>query len=236
MQSIKAFIVNDGFAQIKPLIVNREWMDNTHDGHAYKYFPVSITNQMGWSISYPEDISFIWDGISDTSADHIKILKGKKYAYTTRANATVSFHTGINFETDENITLLAMPAPNFFIDGATAFTTLMSTSFFKGELPVVWRVTRPNQEITIKANTPIVSILPINLNDLQNSEINIMPKGEFVEPNIDMHEYSNKIYELNMQGKYANFYRNATDHIGNSLGSHQVKSFKLFVNDKRLNM
>jgi hypothetical protein len=233
MYKVKAFITNEGFGQLGSLSVKRDWMDETYDAHAYKCFPVSLTNQMGWSISFPEDISFIWDGISDTSSDHVKILQGEKYAYTTRSNASISFHTGISFETEKNVTLLQMPVPNNFIDGVVPFTTLMSTSFFKGELPVVWRITRPNVEITIKAGTPIISILPVDLENLQNSEIDIRPYSEFVKPDINMQEYAEKIYNTNKEGKYSNFYRNAEDHMGNSLGSHQVKAIRMSVVDNR---
>lgn len=236
MHKVKAFIPNDDFGSINNLSVKRDWMDETYDAHAYKCFPVSLTNQLGWAISFPEDISFIWDGISDTSSEHVKIIKGSKYAYTTRSNATVSFHTGIFFETDVDTTLLTMPAPNFFVDGATPFTTLMSTSFFKGELPVVWRITRPNVEITIKAGTPIASVLPINLSELQNSEVNIRPYSEFVKPDINMKDYSDKIYEANINGKYANFYRNAEDHLENKLGSHQIKAIRLPIIDSRTDL
>lgn len=233
MHSVKAYISNSGLGQLDQLGVKRDWMDETYEAHAYKCFPVSLTNQMGWSISFPEDISFIWDGISDTSGGHVKILKGQKYAYTTRANATISFHTGIVFESDENTTLISMPAPNFFIDGATAFTTMISTSFFKGEFPIVWKITRPNVEITIKAGTPIAAMVPIDLNQLNNSTLEIRPYSEFVESKVDASEYSKKIYEMNVQGKYSNFYRNAEDHQGNKLGSHQIKSIRMPVLDNR---
>lgn len=235
MHLVKAFIPNSGISSINQLTAKRDWMDETYDAHAYKCFPVNLTNQLGWSISFSEDISFIWDGISDSTPDHVKIIKGEKYAYTTRANATISFHSGIIFETEKDLTLLSMPAPNFFIDGATAFTTMISTSFFKGELPIVWRITRPNVEITIKAGTPIASIIPIDLSTLQNSTLDIRPYSEFVESPVDSKEYSKKIYEMNLQGKYGNFYRNAEDHLGNKLGSHQIKAIRMPVIDNRNN-
>ena len=73
-------------ANIQPLSVKREWMDETDEAHAYKCFPVSLTNQLGWGISFPEDISFIWDGISDSQPIHVKVLSGEKYVHTNRSN------------------------------------------------------------------------------------------------------------------------------------------------------
>jgi hypothetical protein len=202
-------------------------MDDTWESHAYKCFPINLSNQLGWGISFPKDISFIWDGISDTSASHVTILDGHEYVSTQRANATVSFNTGLRFKTDENTSLLSMPIPNQFIDGAFPFTTLLSTSFYTGEFPVAWKITRPNEKITIKANTPVISVLPINLDSLQNSEIVERSISELTHSDFLPSGYSDAIKNLNSQGEWSNFYRNATNHLGESVGAHQVKTIKL---------
>jgi hypothetical protein len=228
MKKIKAY-KTPGLGNVSPLSIKREWMDNTWNAHAYHCFPVGLANQLGWGISFPEDITFIWDGISDTSQDHVKILKGKKYAYSSRANATVSFHTGIMFETDEDTTLLQMPVPNQPIDGITPFSTLISTSFYKEELPCAWMITKPNVEITIKANTPIIAILPLNLSNLQGSTIEIYSGKNKPKSKMNMIDYSQKMYELNNKGEWSDFYRNSVDHKKNKIGSHQVKTIKLNI-------
>jgi Family of unknown function (DUF6065) len=230
MYDIKAFEIRDGYGIVEPLSIKRKWMDDTWEAHAYKCFPVGLTNQLGWSISFPEDISFIWDGISDASPDHVKILSGEKYAYSGRANGTISFNTGLMFNTEESLTMLSMPVPNLFIDGAVPFTTLISTSFFRGELPVAWMITKPNEVITIKAGTPIITILPINLEELQGSEINFEPMQNLPESQFDSDKYSEIIYDLNRSGTWSNFYRDAVDHLKNSIGKHQVKALRLSVN------
>jgi hypothetical protein len=229
MVKLKAYKTKDLSATILPLSVKRDWMDETWEAHAYKCFPVSLTNQMGWAMSFPEDITFIWDGISDSTPDHVKILAGEKYAYAERSNATVSFNTGITFKTDENHSLLTMPVPNNFVDGYEPFTTIMSSSFYNGDLSCAIRVTRPNVEITIKANTPIFSILPINLEALQDSEIEFLDSSQMPERTFDASEYNKAGAESNGVGKWTNFYRNATDHLGRSLGKHQVKAIRLKV-------
>lgn len=230
MHEINLYKIRSGYADVNPLTIKREWMDETYDAHAYKCFPVSMANNLGWGISFPEDISFIWDGISDSTPDHVKIIKGEKYIYTERANATISFNTGLMFETEKDVSLVSMPVPNQFIDGAQAFTTIISSSFYRGELPCAWRITKANSEITIKANTPILAILPINLLNLQNSAITEKPINQLPPSKFNDKEYSENVYATNLLGKWSNFYRNATDHIGNKIGEHQVKTIKLRVN------
>lgn len=229
MYKLDVFKTKEKSADIFPLKVKREWMDNTSGSHAYRCFPVSLANQLGWGLSFPEDLVFRWDGISDTSSDHIKIISGHDYILTGRANATVGFDTGLMFRSDENVSLLQMPVPNLFIDGVSPFTTIISTSFFSGDLPVVWRVTRPNTDIIIRAGTPIISLLPIDLSLIQNSEICIHDKADIPEQPYSLHDYGVTTQKISKSGKWSNFYRNAIDHKGNKIGNHQVKSIKLVI-------
>jgi hypothetical protein len=224
--------ISENSADISQMPAKRWWMDDTYDKHAYQCFPLALTNRLGWSVSFPEDISFIWDGVSDSSPDHIKVLSGDKYVSLQRANATVSFNIGIKFTTENNVTLLTMPPSNYFIDGATCFTTLISTSFFDGPLPIVYRITQPNKVITIKANTPICTILPISLSDLQNSEIEFREskKNKDIVLEINDSKSADEIRNsILSSGKWTNFYKNGLNWVGEKVGSHEVKSISLKV-------
>jgi hypothetical protein len=229
MSLIKAYRVSDVCADLSPLSVKREWMENTQNAHAYHCFPVSLTNQMGWGISFPEDITFMWDGVSDSNPNHVKIISGHKYVSPNRANATISFNTGIMFRTDENVTLFQMPVPNYPRDGVSPFSILMTTSFYSKELPIAWQITRPNVEITIKANTPVIAIIPLNLSEINNSEIIFDNIVNAKMPDADNSDYSQIAIEINNQGKWTDWYRNATNHLGQKMGIHQVKKFDLDV-------
>ena len=215
-------------ATIEPLPANREWMDETAEKHAYMCFPLSVTNRLGWGISFPEDISFIWDGVTDTTADHIQILKGHRYASTVRGNATVSLSTGLIFETDELTTTLAMPVPNLFIRGAQSYTTLISTSFYMPELPLAWRVTEPNIEITIPAGQPVAAIMPISLTNLQENYTLEIIDGHPDHPYWDeIRKYGDAAELKNSVGDWSKMYRDAVDYNGEKAGAHEVKALKL---------
>jgi hypothetical protein len=230
MQQINVYKA-DLSVNLKQTRLKRDWMDETDNAHAYHCFPVSLANSIGYEISFPKEISFIWDGISDSTSEHVTILSGNEYVSSGRANATISFNTGLFFKTDENITLLGMPVPNLFIDGVQSFTSLISSSFYINSFPCAWRITRANEVITIPANQPIVTILPIPLKQISNIEMNIY-KGkqdlEFMEYN---KEYGNAAQKINSSGDWTDWYRNATDHTGNTIGTHELKSIKLKIND-----
>ena len=131
MIKIEAYKNNNFHAEIKQLSIKRNWMDDTWNSHAYHCFPINLCNQMAWGISFPEDISFIWDGISDSSTEHIKIISGHRYVSLARGNATVSFNTGVRLTTDKNTSILQIPVPNDFNLDYLSFSSIISTSFFE---------------------------------------------------------------------------------------------------------
>jgi hypothetical protein len=209
-------------------------MDETDKSHAYKCFPISLTNQLGWGISFPEDIVFIWDGINDSTPDHVKIISGERYASPRRGNRTVSFLTDIIFvgENNENFTLLTMPVPNQFIRGAQCMTTLISTSVLSNEFPISWMITEPNVEITIPANTPVAAILPISPSDIHDHELEIRGDRlkyltqEWVD---NMSERGEVQQAINSRGEWTHFYRDAVDHKGCPAGYHDAKKILMKV-------
>jgi len=215
-------------ATIEQLPAARDWMDETAEKHAYMCFPMTLTNRLGWGVSFPEDISFIWDGVQDTDPSHVTILQGEKYAYTGRAHGTVSFYTGLIVKTDENTSMLSMPVPNLFIRGIQGFTTLMSTSFYMSELPLAVKITEPNKEITIPANTPVASLLPISLGSLQSDySMDVIENGLPQEYFDEIRKYGDAAEIKNGVGDWSKMYRDAVDYRGETVGKHETKSIRL---------
>lgn len=225
---------NGKHAKIDQLSLQRDWMDITFDRHAYQCFPVSLSNRVGWGISFPKDISFIWNGINDSTDEHVKILSGTEYAYSGRGNRTVSFNTDLTFEleVEDTWSLMTMPVPNQFIRGAQCMTTIISPTALQGELPIAWMITEPNIEITIPANTPIASVIPISLTELQKYPVSVklgQPEYQDRKWSARMKGRAQKSQELNMAGTWTHFYRDAIDHNGDSMGDHEAKKIIMKV-------
>jgi len=213
--------------------VQRDWMDATGDRHAYKCFPVSMANSVGFSISFLDDIEFIWDGISDTTPDHIKILKsGLNVCDTGRGNATISFNSELIFKTPINMSMLSIVPPNYFIDGAMPFTSIISTSFYPHGYPIAWKATRPNEKILIPAGTPVATLIPLSLVNLSEIELDVYDKPFDPNENKDNEEKLKVLKKMSKEGNpFSNFYRDAIDYKGNKVGEHELKSLKLKIND-----
>lgn len=225
---VKKLFPEGGTANIEQLPARREWMDETPEKHAYMCFPLNLTNRLGWGISFPEDIKFVWDGITDGSPDHVKVLKGERFVHPDRGNATISFTTGLKFTTDKTTSMLTMPVPNLFVRGAQCYTTLISTSFYFHMLPIAWRITEPNVEITIPAGTPVASVLPISLTDLQENyelEIDETPADHIYWD--EVRKYGDVTILKNMGDDWSKMYREALNYEGEVVGQHETKSIKL---------
>jgi hypothetical protein len=233
MKEITVYKLSDNSANIDQLRMKRDWMDLTFDKHAYQCFPISLANRIGWEISFPEDISFIWDGVNDPTPEHVNIIKGSKYVHPDRGNRTISFNTKLYFESKSNLSLLTMPVPNQFIDGAQCMTTIVSTSVLQNEFPIAWMITRPNVEITIPANTPIASIVPISIKDIEKHQITIKPgmpeKWKTDSWRNLMRDRSEVSQARNGVADWTHFYRDAVDHLGNKFGEHESKKVILKV-------
>lgn len=234
MPIINAYI-GENAANIKQTRIKRDWMDDSTNYHAYHCFPLSLANGIGYELSLPEDISFIWDGVIGTDRNHVKILKGEKWCHPHRGNGSLSIRTGIIIKTDENTTMLHMPVPNLFNENYIPFTSLVSTSFYGVEFPASLRVIKPNVEITIPAGHPFVTLVPISLQTLMTYEMELH-KMELPESFYAYHDERNKVAEkINREGKWTDWYRDAIDHTGKSIGKHEAKAIKMKITDKRDN-
>jgi len=121
---------------ISPMSIKRDWMDVTPEKHAYRCFPVTQANMIGWNLSCTDDIVFIWNGINDTSSDNVTILQGSDITYTGRGQSTVSFHTGLTFRTEKDVSMFTINPVNYFNEDFETMSSLISTSWLDTAFPL----------------------------------------------------------------------------------------------------
>jgi hypothetical protein len=236
MLKISVEKTQDSKFTISPMSIKRDWMDATSEGHAYRCFPVTQSNVIGWSISCDQDIEFIWDGINDQTQDHIEIISAPEGAYGGRGQSSISLHTGLIFRTDENFSIFTINPVNYFNSDFETMSSLMTTSFYDNPLPLAIKAKKSGENVIIKANTPLATIIPISLSALNNSSIEIFDykdeQRKRVEANI---AYGNAAQEVNSSGAWTDWYRDAVNEKGESLGKHEVKALRLYVTDSTSN-
>jgi hypothetical protein len=217
--------------EISPMSIKRDWMDDTSENHAYRCFPVTQANVVGYSLSCKKDIEFIWDGINDQTGDRV-IISSPEGAYSGRGQSSISLNTGLVFKTDENVSIFTINPVNYFSDEFETMSSIISTSFYDNPLPLAIKAKSANKKVIIKAGTPVATIIPISLTQLNNTSISIVDyKDEDrkrVEANIS---YGEAAQVINSSGGWTDWYRNAVNEKQESLGSHEVKTLKLIVED-----
>jgi len=216
---------------IDPMSIKRNWMDVTDEKHAYRCFPVTQANVIGWNISCKEDVVFTWDGVNDQTDQHVKI-SSPEGAYSGRGQSTISLNTGLVFRTDPDVSIWTINPVNYFNDDFETMSNLISTSFYDNPLPLAIKAKKVNVETVIKAGTPIATIIPISLTNLNNSSIEIV---QYRDDDRSRHKsnmsYGEAAQVVNTSGKWTDWYRDAVDENGNSLGSHETKTLRLLVKD-----
>jgi hypothetical protein len=217
--------------EIQPMSVKRDWMDVTSEKHAYRCFPVTQANVVGWSLSCKKDIVFTWDGINDQTDNHV-IIKSPDNAYAGRGQSSISLNTSLIFRTSPDVSILTINPVNYFNQDFETMSNLISTSFSDNPLPLAIKAKKANEETIIKAGTPIATIIPISLTALNNTVINIVayqdPDRKRQQANIS---YGEAAQVINTSGDWTDWSREAVDEKGNSLGTHEVKTLKLSVID-----
>jgi len=226
----------DSVINISPMSIKRDWMDATPEKHAYRCFPVTQANMVGWNLFCDKDIEFVWNGITDTSSDNVQITKGKEFTYTGRGQSTVSFNTGLTFRTDENISLLTINPVNYFNDDFETMSSVISTSWLDVGFPLAIKARTANKNILIKAGTPLATIIPISLTQMDNTSINIIDYTDVDNKRQEAHKsYGEASQKINQSGQWTDWYRDAVNEKGESLGKHETKVLHLSVTDRREN-
>ena len=228
MYTINAYKDNDReiSAKIRQLSPKRDWMHS----NTYNCTPIMAANSLGYGIYFEEDISFVWDGDRKNPAEAVL---GSQYVWSGRGEGTVSFKTNLIFRTDPDVSILTLPVPNEFLDGAEVITTVLSSSIFSGSLPIVWKLHEPNREYLVKAGTNIACVLPISIAQFQDSNINVLNEIYPSENRIqDTQEYLDEIQKAVAAGKpRLKMYKKAIDHKGNKIGKHEVDNLKMHVTE-----
>ena len=226
----------DSCVSIFPMSIKRDWMDLTPEKHAYRCFPVTQANMVGWYLTATKDIKFIWNGINDTSSDNVKIIEGSDFTYTGRGQSTVSINTGLVFRSEQEVSIITINPVNYFNDDFETMSSLISSSWYDLGLPLAIKARTPNKEITISAGTPLATIIPISLTSMNNTEIEIIDYSDPERKREKAHiKYGEAAQELNKRGEWTDWYRKAINENNESLGEHEVNVLHLSIDDKTIN-
>ena len=221
---------------IAPMSIKRDWMDDTSEGHAYRCFPVTQSNVIGWNLFCNQDIEFLWDGVNDQTPEHVDIISAPEGSYSGRGQSSISLNTGLIFRTDEDVSMFTINPVNYFSNDFETMSNLISTSFYDNPLPLAIKAKTKDKRVTIKSGTPLATLIPISLSNLNNTTIEIVDYKDEDRKRIDANiSYGVAAQEINSSGAWTDWYRDAVNEKGESVGSHETKTLRISVKDNTKN-
>lgn len=196
------------YPKVKQGSIHRDYLKNTYDSHAYHCQPMTTAHISGWEFLLPQDVTIIWDGVSDSSKDHIKILdgefyQGKRIVRTDTGNGMLTFDLNVTIETDKKHYSILKGSPNYFIEDATPIEVVIRTDYFNFfENFFCWKINKSNKPITFKKNMPIAFLINYPIDLLESTNI------EFKDFNLD----KDKVFQKENYAQIkSDFFKNAKD-------------------------
>ena len=160
--------------EIEQAPVDREWMDQTGMGYAYRCLPMSYANRHGWCVRLTDDVQAVWDGTS--GVDGTIMIKGREQgglymADNGTGNGVVTFHLNAIPRTPPDWNLWIMGAPNLVIPGASALSGIIESDWAFGSPTSNWKLTEPNKIVTFKKGDPVLFFIPIHRTEIESFEL-----------------------------------------------------------------
>src|SRR4051812_25160904 len=79
---------------LAPAPIERDWMDATDRGYAYRCLPLLIANQGGWVIQNPTPFTAWWDGTASAAGLHLEFISPAVPENAWTFNADTSMASG----------------------------------------------------------------------------------------------------------------------------------------------
>lgn len=134
--------------------IKRDWMDDTHNKHAYQCLPMTAANVMGWELVLEEDLIVQWDGGNNP----VTVISGgeqngRQVAFPSIIGI-ISIGMGWTVNTEEGYATWLTGSPNYFIDGAVPLAAAIPSSWWPDEVQMNWKITKVGEPVTFPAGSP----------------------------------------------------------------------------------
>jgi hypothetical protein len=206
--------LNTDYPNIKQGSVHRDFLKETYNSHAYHCQPMTTAHVSGWEFLLPQDVTIIWDGISDSSGEHIKILEGQFYndqeiVRTNTGNGILTFELGVAIETDNNHYSVLKGSPNYFFQDADPVEVIIRSDYFNFlDNFFCWKIKVADKPITFPKGMPIAFLVNYPVQLLESTKI------KFAEIDDDKIKQKEEYYKIKKEfsdksddWQWPNFYK-----------------------------
>jgi hypothetical protein len=204
----------------------RSWFEKDF----YYCLPLSVANQQGFSVSVPFDFEIFWNGGKNPEDLFFKTGDSEK-KFNSSSDIAVTSHFGrgivtlgmpIILKTPPNVNLMVIGAPNHIHKNIFPLTAMVETDNLRNVFSINIKIISPNIWTKIKANKPIVSLIPIKRGFSEKFDLKLA--NEIFNKNI----LENELEAFCEHKKTRNFitydrtYFGGTDIFGNEFNNHNL--------------
>lgn len=147
------------------LFKKRDWFSKDF----YKCLPLAIGNLQGFIVSVPFDFDVYWNGGNEVSDLFFRFYEDEK-RFNGKSHIGVQSHFGfgvltinlpVMLRTPPMVNLMTTSPPNFPTPGLSPMTGVVESDNLRYTFTLNLKVDIPNTWIPVKANTPLIGILPV---------------------------------------------------------------------------
>ena len=160
--------------KIEQAPVDRQWMDDTFMGYAYRCLPMTYANRHGWCFRLTEDVQAIWSGGTDAASTQILSginQNGYRVVDNGTGNGIITFHLNAIPRTPKDWNIWILGAPNLVIPGTSPLGGIVESDWMFSSPTSNWKITEINKVITFKKGDPVFFFIPIHKTELEEFQI-----------------------------------------------------------------
>ena len=143
--------------------VERDWMDRTDQGFAYRCLPLNIANAHGWLLLNPVPFVAQWNGGPEVGAVDLfaHAADSPLLASSHFGHGVLTFNVNALFRTEPGYDLMVTGPLNQPKDGIQPLTGVVETDWSPFTFTMNWKFTRKHSPIAFERDEPFCMILPL---------------------------------------------------------------------------
>ena len=166
--------------------VERDWMDRTDQGFAYRCLPLNIANAHGWLLLNTVPFVAQWDGGPgvDAVSLHAPAAGGTLLASSHFGHGVLTFNVNALFRTEPGYDLMVTGPLNRPKDGVQPLTGIVEADWAPFTFTMNWKFTRKLTPIAFDRDEPFCMIFPVKRGLVEEFQ----PEIRLLESDEEVHE------------------------------------------------
>jgi len=157
--------------------VERDWMERTDSGFAYRCLPLNIANAHGWLILNAAPFIAHWDGGAGIDAVTVQSVSPEEpvLGRSHFGSGVLTFHVNALFRTEPGYDLLVTGPFNQPKDAIQPLTGIVETDWSPFTFTMNWKFTRKSAPVAFERDEPFCMIFPLQRGAIEQIEPEIRP-------------------------------------------------------------